>query len=338
MPSRIESESGSGQGGSAKALPVSRRTHEAGVLLPVDLATAEVVSLFDAAGIRSILLKGPSFRTWLYPQGGRLYSDTDLLVAPDRAPDARAALASAGFEPVEREMVFDDPKHALAWGRPRDGASVDLHVTIKGTGVPPDEVWRVLAGRTERMEVRGRSVEVLDVPARLLHVVLHAAQHGESRPPTLEDLRRAAHTVEDAEWVRALELSRELGALEAFRRGLAVSADGEAVAERLGLEPWQPGPPTTKDVLAAGPAAPVAAGIERLARTRGVLRKAAFVFHKAFSREAVTIWAPVAARGPGWLWAARVVRPVWLLVHLPGALVRLARAARVSRRGRGDGA
>lgn len=337
MPDRIETGSGTGQEGSAGTASVSHRTREAGALLRVDLVTAEVVSLFDAAGIRSILLKGPSFRTWLYPHGGRLYSDTDLLVAPQSAPSARAVLAAAGFAPVERQMSFDEPKHALGWERARDGAAVDLHVTIKGTGVPADEVWRVLSVRTERMDLRGHSVEVLDAPGRLLHVVLHAAQHA-SIGRTLEDLRRAARDVDRAEWVRALELARKLQALEAFRRGLAASEDGEAVGAGLGLPPWRPSPPTTKEILAARPAVPVAAGIERLTRTRGVAAKVALVVHKLFSREALTRWTPSAARGSGWLWAARIARPIWLVVRLPGALVRLRGASRASRRARGEGA
>lgn len=339
MPSRIDSGGGDGQGGSAREpLPVSARVREAGALLPVDLATTEVAGLFEAAGVRSILLKGPSFRRWLYPGGGRLYSDTDLLVAPASAPRARKVLAGAGFEPVEVQRVFEDPKHALGWQRPRDGASVDLHVAIKGARVPPEEIWRILSARTELLDLHGRRVEVLDEPARLLHVVLHAGQHGSSLPQPLEDLRRAVRDVGPVPWSGAVELARELDALEAFRRGLAVVEDGARVAEALGLEPWRPGPPTTEEILLAeAPAEPVVAGIERLGRVRGAAAKVAFVVHKAFSREAVTIWAPAAAeRGGAWLFAARVVRPLWLLVHLPGALVRLARAARASRRaGRG---
>jgi hypothetical protein len=48
-----------------------------------DVATAEVVEALRAAGVRSIVLKGPSIARWLYADGQpRPYGDTDLLVSP----------------------------------------------------------------------------------------------------------------------------------------------------------------------------------------------------------------------------------------------------------------
>ena len=312
---------------------VPETVQEAGLALQIDLVTAEVVSRFRSEGIASILLKGPSFRRWLYPTGGRRYTDSDLLVPPYRVDDARSVLARAGFEPAETERVFDDPKHALGWRRPADGANVDLHVTLKGLGVEPPEAWRVLSPRTQTMRVGRSDVDVLDVPARLLHVALHAAQHGGSMPTTIEDLARAAVAGSADEWSAALVLARELDATGAFHRGLSLAPAGEEVAERLGLGRWVDAPPTTRDLLRAEPA-PVVAGVERLGRIRGLFPKVAFVWHKAFSTEALMIWTPLASRGRAGLWAARLIRPLWLLGHLPAALVRLARAARRSRRAR----
>src|SRR4051794_33948695 len=51
--------------------------------LRVDTVTAEVSSALDTAGIPNLVLKGASFNAWLHPTGpGRVYGDSDLLVAP----------------------------------------------------------------------------------------------------------------------------------------------------------------------------------------------------------------------------------------------------------------
>src|SRR3954468_19053260 len=65
--------------------------------LRVDAATAEVARALDAAAIPHILLKGPSVARWLYPEGGRGYSDSDLLVSPSSVQAAEAVLESMGF-------------------------------------------------------------------------------------------------------------------------------------------------------------------------------------------------------------------------------------------------
>jgi hypothetical protein len=80
--------------------------------LAVDRVTAEVISAFDAAGIPSILLKGPSIARWLYPAGGRGYVDTDLLVqrqqfsrASDLLKDLGFVELLKGFAPFERDSA-----------------------------------------------------------------------------------------------------------------------------------------------------------------------------------------------------------------------------------------
>ena len=52
--------------------------------LALDAVTSDLVDAFDAAGIDTVLLKGPATVRWLYADnpGRRLYSDIDLLVSP----------------------------------------------------------------------------------------------------------------------------------------------------------------------------------------------------------------------------------------------------------------
>lgn len=305
---------------------------EAGQVLRVDGVTAEVAGLFEAAGIRTILLKGPTFRRWLYPDGGRSYTDSDLLVAPEDLEAARAVLAGAGFSLAQKQRAFKDPQPGYAWSRDSDGAQVDLHESIHGVGVAPRRFWEAVAVETARMEIGGRSVEVFSLRARLLHVVLHAAQHSEDRPTTHVDLEHAIEVADEALWQAASTLARDLDAVEAFRRGLALAPGGEEIARRLGLEPWvDPGPTTEQVVRRTMPREPVVGGLVWLAKTNGVRKKASLVAYRVFARESLRAWTPLARRGWWGLALARLARPFWLLGRLPRAIPRLIAARRIAR-------
>lgn len=311
---------------------------EAGQVLRVDRVTAEVVGLFEDAGIGTVLMKGPSFRRWLYPDGGRSYTDSDLLVRTADLDRARALLTEAGFRLVGKLRAFRDPQPGYAWSRERDGAQVDLHESIHGVGVPPEAFWDAVAAELELMEIGGRRVQVLGLRARLLHVVLHAAQHAEDRPTTHTDLERAIERVDRGLWPAALDLARDLDAVEPFRRGLAWAARGEEVARSLGLEPWSdPGPTTEQVVRRTMPREPVVGGLVWLGKTKGLRKKASLVVYRVFSKESLRAWTPVATRGWWGLTLARITRPFWLLARLPRAVPRLMEARREARATRRDG-
>src|SRR3954469_7156576 len=78
--------------------PTPERVRVAADNLRIDAATAEVVRSFSAAGIRTIVLKGPSFARWLYPPDRpRGYTDSDLLVSPADNGRAESELVELGF-------------------------------------------------------------------------------------------------------------------------------------------------------------------------------------------------------------------------------------------------
>ncbi len=82
--------------------------------LAVDVVTAEVVGAFRRAGVRAVVLKGPTLAGWLY--GGdavRTYGDSDLLVPAAGRGAAEAELARLGFEEEMTEMAGDDVLLAL---------------------------------------------------------------------------------------------------------------------------------------------------------------------------------------------------------------------------------
>lgn len=308
---------------------------EAGQVLRVDRVTAEVVGLFEAAGIRTVLMKGPTFRRWLYPDGGRSYTDSDLLVEQRNLDAARSILTDAGFRLAGKERAFKDPQPGYGWIRESDGAQVDLHESVGGVCADPQALWDAVVAELERMEVGGHTVEVFGLRARLLHVVLHAAHHEEDRPSTHADLDRAIERVDPALWQAALDLARDLDAVEAFRRGLALAERGEEIAARVGLEPWvDPGPTVEQVVARTMPREPVVGGLAWLLKTKGLRKKASLVVYRVFAKESLRAWTPLATRGWWGLTLARMARPFWLLAQLPRAVPRLLEARRQARAAR----
>ncbi len=85
-----------------------------------DIATVELMAALQAAGIRSILLKGPSVQRWLYADHEtRHYWDIDLLVSPAELHRAEAVADSLGFEPLSSEsMRILQESHHEKWYRP----------------------------------------------------------------------------------------------------------------------------------------------------------------------------------------------------------------------------
>jgi hypothetical protein len=300
--------------------------------LRVDAATAEVLQALDRAGVQARLLKGPTLARWLYDQENpRSYGDSDLLVAPADVTAVGAILESLGFS--QRLDAARMPhwwrEHASEWWREEDAALVDLHRTLAGLGVDDDTAWRVLSAEHDELLVAGQPARCLALPARTLHVILHAAQHGAGWARPDEDLRRLLARCDEDLLGQAAKLAARLGATDAFAAGLRLAPEGRAVAAQLGL----PGTSSVEASLRAGDAPRQALSFERLQRAKSTRARMAFIWSKfvppvAFMRH----WWPPAAQGRRALVAAYVWhRPRWLLRTAPSAFRAWRRAHREMR-------
>ena len=196
----------------------------------IDAATAEVLECFERRGVRGLLLKGASIARWLYVDAtDRPYADCDVLVAPTDFDAGEEALKSLGYvKPFDdRRMPSWWREHANEWHRPSDGLCVDVHRTLVGVGVDDATVWRALSADTEDVMVAGRPVAALSLPARAMHVALHATQHGVRWPLGMADLERALTAGDDDLWRQAAVLAAELQATEAFIAGLRLAPAGK---------------------------------------------------------------------------------------------------------------
>ena len=210
--------------------------------LAVDRVTAEVISALRGCGIETILLKGPSIARWLYPAGGRVYTDTDILVPAGEISRAQKALASLGFayafegfNPIERginPIEYQFIRQGMGWYM--EVEKVDLHRNLPDLPVSDRALWEEFLAHSEIMRIGGVQVRVLARPALALHIVLHALQHGFGFH-TDEDLRRVIGEMPSDDWRPVVSLAARLGVEDALGVALRRHPDGETVADRLGL-------------------------------------------------------------------------------------------------------
>jgi hypothetical protein len=278
----------------------------------VDRVTAEVTVALAAAGVPSVVLKGPGIAGWLYAgDGSRLYGDTDLLVRAADWERAMEVLAGIGFADALGALAHPrmESGSGYPWTRPSDGAEVDLHRSLFGIGAGPDQVWEAFSEGAERKPIGGAEVALPPHPARLLHIALHAVQHAGEVPKAMIDLERAIERALREEWVEARQLAERLDAAPTFAAGLSLTPSGRELA-------------ATIDAVAAGPAraaalrlerVPLAEGFEELADAPGARAKLALLARELFPNPAfMRWWSPLACRGRGGLVAAYAWRPLWL--------------------------
>jgi hypothetical protein len=279
--------------------------------------------------LRGIVLKGPVLRRWLY--GGasdRMSMDIDLLVSWDDLEPVEGVLSATGWRYLGIDAVGENRSNCRIWERPDNGLILELHRTLAGIGTSPARTWAVLSAHTEELPIGAATMEVLDVPARAMHVALHATQHGKELERTQEDLRRAAGLVPLSAWQEAADLAGELQAMPAFTTGLALVPEGRDVLEALEL----PVERSTEATLRAGGAPEMAEGLEWVVRQKGWRVKVSFVArHIVPPRGYMRVWFPPARRSGMGLVAAYMWRPVWLLLRAGPALKAWRGARRASR-------
>lgn len=312
--------------------PTNARVSAALWNIRIDAAIVEVVEKLAAAGVHSLVLKGPALAE-LYPEGeGRTYVDGDIWVAPGDLAAAGELLRELGFVPKVDETGLPDwwLEHASSWRREFDRASIDLHRNLQGVLADPQRAWDLLWVQRQSFELRGHRVDRLSDPARVLYVALHAAHDGHAGTRALIHLDRSLAWADATTWDAAAALARELDAVDALGAGLRLLPAGAELAQRLDL-------PANRSVDAALKAAsppPVALGFEQLASASGWRARLKIAALKAFPPPGfIRHWWPPAARGPLMLAVGYLYRPIWLLQRAPAGW-RAWRAARRSVRPR----
>jgi hypothetical protein len=310
---------------------ISNALQLAAYSLKVDRVSAEVVSALDAASIPSILLKGPGIATWLYSgDQPRLYGDSDLLLRKGDWAGAMGVLAGLGFSdglgPLEHPRM--ESGAGYPWERAADGAGVDLHYTLFGIGAEPEALWAALSDGAVVERVGGAAVALPSRAARLLHIALHAVQHGsEDWGKPIRDLERALAKAPRQTWVEALELAERLDAPETFATGLRLTPPGRELAAEIGAAQGH-----SVDTALRLNWVPLAEGFRELSEARGIRRKAALALREVFPTPAfMRWWSPLARRGAAGLALSYCWRPLWLAYHAVPGFLAWRRARRQGR-------
>lgn len=293
----------------------------------VDRITAEVTQALKEASIDSIVVKGPAIATWLYgDELARLYTDTDLLIRRSDWGRAMAALDLLGFQddlgPMAHPRMESGAGHL--WVRVSDDAEVDLHYTLFGIGAKPEEVWEAFFGDAVREPIGGVEVLMPSHAARLLHIALHAVQHGgEAQVKPMADLNTAIAKVPEETWREAFELANRLEAEDTFAAGLQLTPAGRELAAAIGV-----GTSRSVDGTLRLERVPLAEGIKAFTETRGVRGKLALLARELFpSRTFMRWWSPLARRGIVGMVLAYLWRPIWLAFRALPAYRAWRRAA-----------
>ncbi len=302
--------------------------------LLLDREAAVAVDRLRGAGVPSILLKGPAIATWLYDDGAaRPYVDIDLLVPPSQFHRATEVLAQIGYRPrlVGADASELGPKELDLVGPAN--VCIDLHHGLLGASDRSDHVWEVLERHTVALRLStGAEVQALDVPARAMHLALHAAQNGPIDVKAVADLERGLARVDRRHWEDAATLADEIGAVEAFAAGLRLVPSGRGLAEELSLTRTM----SVEQALRIRSAPQDSLFFERLAEARGVRGKAALLARKLVPTSAsLRDNSPLAGRGPMGLLLARMIHPISLVIRLLPAFLnwyRVRRAVRADQR------
>lgn len=300
-------------GGSATASQVAARSRR------IDLVSAECVRALGAAGIPSLLLKGPTTARWLYRDGvPRPYCDSDLLVPAERHADAEEVLAGLGFarRPTGRPP-HEGASHAVALYR-RCAAgwdNVDLHHRLGLVADPAARVWELLSRDAVPTEVAGQPMRMPGEGGRCLVVALQAAAGGQHATKALEDLRRARRIADSAAWAQALAMAAELGVDQALRVGCLLA--GAPLPGTGAADQWATLPLELR-LFAIG-ARPGARSIARVGQRRGRARLR-YVARRLVPPREFMAQAYRARHPPALLWA--------YLRRLGRFGIRLPRAAR----------
>jgi len=306
--------------------------HWAAFVFRIDRVTGEATAALREAGIESIVVKGPAIATWLFTAGEpRLYTDSDLLIQRRDWSRAHSVLAGLGFEDGLGHLAHPRMESGAGypWKRSADQAEVDLHYTLYGLGAQPEAIWSALIADATWERVGGEPVRFPSHPARLLHIALHAVQHGgEKRTQSMRDLERAVTAVPVATWAEALALAERLDGLPAFAAGLTLTPEGRSLGATLGV----PDESSVKASLRLEDV-PTSEGFAELAEARGAAAKLRLLWREAFPTPSfMRWWTPLARRGRLGLAAAYCRRLVWLSFRaIPGYRAWRAATRRAAR-------
>lgn len=161
----------------------ARRAALQGLMLSGELV--RVQRALDAAGVSSLLLKGPAIANRFYADPAlRPYCDIDLLLPIEQHDPAMAVFKALGYVVSEDHGGLEAANHGTcewpyetAFKHTATGFSLDVHYDHFQIGVKPrflSDVWR----RSEDWSFEGHSTRILALDDLFLFLCVHLSHHG----------------------------------------------------------------------------------------------------------------------------------------------------------------
>jgi hypothetical protein len=220
----------------ADAVRADHRVRWAQAELLIPKAMTLAIDALRGVGIDPLLFKGPATAI-RYPEPGlRPMDDIDLLVPPDDADRAEAALTAAGWKLIQRPGEHYD----AAFLHPEvPHLPVELHRALStwdddGTRLTIQRLWQARRPKS----VLGVQTLVLPPEEDLIALAAHAAKpfHNFSRLIWAVDLAMLVHDEPDLDWDRLLALARTVRCRTAVAMGLRLATRLGAPVPRAALQ------------------------------------------------------------------------------------------------------
>ncbi|GAC1671220.1 MAG: hypothetical protein PVS2B2_02420 [Candidatus Acidiferrum sp.] len=217
-------------GSAPEAIKQLLRERHRAQLFHVLKMSAELFRLMDrftAAGIESLVIKGPVLAVQAYADPGmRSYNDLDLLVRPRDIPRATEVMIAEGYEPKI-------PVNALVTGKipgqyffhhPDSKQIVELHnentLRYFPRPLPLEKVFQ----RRISVRIHGREVPALSVEDGLVLICIHGAKHFWERLMWIADVAGLVSLQQGIDWERASAAADEVGAGHMLHAGLQLAS------------------------------------------------------------------------------------------------------------------
>ena len=272
------------------------------------------VALFEDAGIEVIVLKGPVTRRRLYSADERrTVADIDLLVDPAGFGRAGRLLAANGYRRIDRHG------HSDAYVRGADDAAIDLHLTLPHVTVSPPKAFGTFRKHRATLLVGDAMVPVLDGPAHVVHLAIHAAVNRfEPDQRSLVEWQRGVKSLNDDALAEAAAIASALGVREVWDIACRALSDDENRAELVAALPQWEAVPRMQSVRQF-----VQSGTPLRVKTRDFQRLVAL----QLSDDTLNVWRAKRGAPPlaGGTWRIRVEKPIRLVAVSAAGLGRILR-------------
>ena len=203
---------------------------------------AQLLSALQEQGIRALLMKGTAVAYDLYDNPAtRARGDTDLLVAAEDAPAARAVLAGLGYVKGILGGVTDAFALQQPWSLAvPDGGhhSIDLHWQVMNAPSLRDLLpFTECAADAKPLPRLSPEAKTMDRVRLLIHTCLHRAMHRNTpyfigrqafydsgRLIWSYDIHLLVQALDDAEWSRMCDLAARMGVSRVCLDGLKAAS------------------------------------------------------------------------------------------------------------------